>query len=292
MPAGAAWQARRREQERDPEPTVPRRPFLRRPNVPRVAQGVIAVLALIACFVAGLFALPWIRERTTARPGAVPTPSAAASLPSEPGQTLPPTVDPAAPPGSQVGRPADSLAAWAKNQQALGIPVVALQAYGYAQAVIAQVQPSCHLSWTILAGIGRVESDHGRYRGATLHPDGTSTPRVIGVTLDGIAPKVIGDTDRGALDGDSTYDRTVGPMQFSPATWKTWAVDADRDGKSDPFDIDDAAMSAAYYLCAGGHDLGTGKGWWNAVLSYKDQPPYATRVYAESDRYGRQSRNL
>ncbi|HEV2087834.1 MAG TPA: hypothetical protein VGR21_05955, partial [Cryptosporangiaceae bacterium] len=284
----AAWQARRREQEREPEETDGR-PVLRRPNVPRVAQGVIAALVLVALVVGGLLAGPWIRERTTAQRAPLPTPSAAVSLPSQPGQSLPPTVDPA---GSPIGRPADSLRAWAGEHEALGIPVVALQAYGYAQAVIAQVQPSCHLSWTVLAGIGRVESDHGRYRGATLNPDGTSTPRIIGATIEGITPKVVADTDRGALDGDATSDRPVGPMQLSPATWKTWAVDADRDGKSDPFDIDDASMATAYYLCAGGHDLGTGKGWWNAVLSYKDQPPYAARVYSESDRYGRQSRTL
>src|SRR4029453_797667 len=148
------------------------------------------------------------------------------------------------------------------------------------------VRPSCHLSWTLLAGIGAVESNHGRFRGAVLRPDGTSQPRIVGVPLAGTSTERIADPDRGALDGDRTYDRAVGAMQFIPSTWKTWAVDADRDGRADPYDIDDAALAAAYYLCANGRDLGTADGWWNAVLSYNQVTRYASAVYANADRYG------
>ena len=45
----------------------------------------------------------------------------------------------------------------------LGIPATALLAYQRAAVVIAQVDASCGLSWSLLAAIGRVESDHGRY---------------------------------------------------------------------------------------------------------------------------------
>ncbi len=46
-----------------------------------------------------------------------------------------------------------------------------------------------------------------------------------------------------------TYDRAVGPMQFLPGTWGRWGSDGDRDGVSDPQDVDDAALAAARYLC-------------------------------------------
>lgn len=46
-------------------------------------------------------------------------------------------------------------------------------------------QPGCHLPWTLLAGIGRIESGHA---------------------------------GGGRVDGNGTYDRAVGPMQFLPTT--------------------------------------------------------------------------
>lgn len=71
------------------------------------------------------------------------------------------------------------------------------------------------LSWTVLAGVGKVESDHGRASGTS---------------------------DTGA----------VGPMQFEPATWRGYAVDGDGDGRTDPTDPADAIPAAADYLCAMG----------------------------------------
>ncbi len=38
---------------------------------------------------------------------------------------------------------------------ALGIPVIALEAYAYAARVAEAENPKCHLAWTTLAGIGR-----------------------------------------------------------------------------------------------------------------------------------------
>lgn len=40
-----------------------------------------------------------------------------------------------------------------------------------------------------------------------------------------------------------------GPMQFLPATFTAWAVDADGDGMANPHDLDGATGSAAHYLC-------------------------------------------
>jgi murein DD-endopeptidase MepM/ murein hydrolase activator NlpD len=44
----------------------------------------------------------------------------------------------------------------------------------------------------------------------------------------------------------------VGWMQFLPSTWKQWGVDANHDGKKDPFNPVDAIFSAARYLKAAG----------------------------------------
>jgi len=73
------------------------------------------------------------------------------------------------------------------------------------------------LTWTVLAGVGEVESDHER------------------------APTLV--SSAGAQ----------GPMQFEPATWQRYGMDGDGDNRADPFDPADAIPAAAAYLCA--HDV-------------------------------------
>jgi membrane-bound lytic murein transglycosylase B len=159
-----------------------------------------------------------------------------------------------------------------------GIPVTALTAYKAAAAREAKLKPACKLPWPLLAGIGRVESNHGRFAGATLHSDGLSTPPVVGIPLNGNGTALIRDTDGGRLDGDRRYDRAVGPMQFIPSTWAGWGVDADHDGAKDPFNIFDAADAAADYLCAAGRDLSTYHGTVRAILSYNYSYAYVALV--------------
>src|SRR5699024_2158668 len=134
--------------------------------------------------------------------------------------------------------------------------------YGRAELAMRAEQPDCGLSWATLAGIGRIESNHGRYGGAVVGTDGYPSKPIIGVPLDG-SPGVdtISDTDNGVYDGDPTHDRAVGPMQFIPSTWLRWASDGNGDGVGSPQQIDDAALAAARYLCAGGRDMGTAEGW-------------------------------
>src|SRR5215213_880976 len=160
-----------------------------------------------------------------------------------------------------------------------GVPFPALAAYRSADDALADADPSCRLDWSLLAGIGRIESNHGRYGGATLGADGVSRPAIIGIPLDG-RPGVarITDTDGGLLDGDDVFDRAVGPMQFIPGTWATLGSDGDGDGVADPHDLDDAAMSAAAYLCAGSGDLSTESGARAALLRYNHSDEYATDV--------------
>jgi hypothetical protein len=166
-----------------------------------------------------------------------------------------------------------------------GIPQVALNAYRVAAARMASVEPSCGIGWWLLAGIGRVESDHGRFGGAVLHADGVSTPRIIGIALDGSRSAAILDTDGGSLDGDPVYDHAVGPMQFIPSTWAIYGTDATGDGKADVFNINDAALGAARYLCAAGGDLRSRAGQVRAVLSYNHSMEYLGQVLALADAY-------
>ena len=55
---------------------------------------------------------------------------------------------------------------------ASGIPEVALRAYVRGEQTTAITDPSCGLRWWLLAAIGRVESNHGRFGGARLLDDG------------------------------------------------------------------------------------------------------------------------
>jgi hypothetical protein len=55
-------------------------------------------------------------------------------------------------------------------------------------------------------------------------------------------------------------------------------VDGDGDGKRDPQDIDDAALSTAVYLCSGKEDLSTDKGVTSAVFRYNHSHEYVELV--------------
>lgn len=178
------------------------------------------------------------------------------------------------------GRPADQLHEWAAARApSLGIPTGALEAYAYAARVAEVENPNCHISWPTLAGIGMVESHHGTYRGAVIAPNGDVTPLIRGVRLDGTMGNLeILDSDSGLLDGDAGLDRAMGPMQFIPETWRLYGVDANNDGKASPDNFDDAALSAAGYLCWRGKDLSTPRGWMNALRAYNLSDQYARTV--------------
>jgi hypothetical protein len=179
------------------------------------------------------------------------------------------------------------LVAWSVTAaERSGVPARALRAYAAAELAQRSTTPDCRLSWSTLAGIGRVESDHGRFGGARADADGLTRPSIIGPPLDG-SPGVreIRDSDGGRLDGDTTYDRAVGPMQFLPTTWARYGADGNGDGNRDPNQLDDAALAAARYLCADGRDTASGEGWWAGVLTYNSSVDYARLVWAAADRY-------
>jgi hypothetical protein len=194
-------------------------------------------------------------------------------------------------PGTNTAAPgaagAPTVSAWANGLgPRTNIPPIALQAYGMADLTMRRIDPQCHLSWVTIAGLARIESNHGRYRGAHIAPNGDIEPRIVGVPLDGTSGnRTISDTDGGLLDGDPTLDRAVGPLQFIPSTWVKWRADGNGDGRGDPDNIFDAALAAGRYLCAGGRDLASGQGWRSAVLSYNNSDDYGRRVYAAAEAY-------
>jgi membrane-bound lytic murein transglycosylase B len=206
------------------------------------------------------------------------------------------SIDPAAPAVSKILKPEPTHV---KNQApvthgvisglaANGIPQVALNAYRVAAARMADVEPGCGIDWALLAGIGREESDHGRFAGAVLHADGVSTPSIIGPALDGVHWDYVPAPANGlALDGDAKYAHALGPMQFIPSTWATYGTDATGDGRSDIFNINDAALGAARYLCAAGGDLRSHAGEVRAVLAYNHSDEYLAQVLALADAYRR-----
>jgi membrane-bound lytic murein transglycosylase B len=179
------------------------------------------------------------------------------------------------------------LAAWSDAAaERTGVPARALRAYAGAEVAQRSTSPDCRLSWSTLAGIGRVESDHGRFGGARPDADGVVRPSIVGPALDGSAGvREIRDTDGGRLDGDVTFDRAVGPMQFLPGTWAHYGADGNDDGVRDPNQVEDAALAAARYLCADGRDTASGVGWWDGVLTYNRSVDYARLVWAAADRY-------
>ena len=162
-----------------------------------------------------------------------------------------------------------------------GIPAAALAAYQRAAQLVDAADPACKVDWALVAAIGKVESNHGRYGGNGIDHDGTVRPGIYGIPLNGAnATAVVHDTDGGALDRDSTWDRAVGPMQFIPGTWRVVGVDANGDGRKDPQNIDDAATATAVYLCSGPGDLSTDSGARSAVLRYNQSDAYADQVLA------------
>jgi membrane-bound lytic murein transglycosylase B len=165
------------------------------------------------------------------------------------------------------------------------VPDAALRAYKHAAATMAKTDPGCHVSWTMLAAIGRVESNHGRFGGAVLGSDGVSRPAIVGPRLDGAGPfAAIADSDGGKLDGDRQWDRAIGQMQFLPQTWASVARDGDGDGVANPGDLDDSALGAAVYLCGAG-DLSTDAGMARAAFRYNHSDYYVALVLSFAHGY-------
>lgn len=195
-----------------------------------------------------------------------------------------PTPEPVETVAAPQSAPANDAAWLDRTTEATGIPRRALSAY--VAASVRAESDGCTVGWNTLAGIGWVESHHGTLHGGSIEADGVARPAIIGIPLDGTNNTMeIRDTDGGAFDGDTEYDRAVGPLQFIPETWRIWGVDVSGDGVADPHNIDDAAVTAARYLCRLDGTLETDETWIRAVRSYNDTLDYQTRVATAAARY-------
>ncbi|MFE3517896.1 lytic murein transglycosylase [Streptomyces sp. NPDC059166] len=187
---------------------------------------------------------------------------------------LPPLESPQPP--RRAARGSGPGPAVAQSWAEAGIPTTVLAAYRRAEGSLGRSDPGCRLPWQLLAAIGKVESGHAS--GGRVDASGTTLSPILGPVLDGAGFANIPDTDGGVYDGDTTYDRAVGPMQFIPSTWARWGRDGNGDGRSDPDNIADAALAAGHYLCAGTRDLSVKADLDRAVLSYNHSDTYLRTV--------------
>jgi hypothetical protein len=156
-----------------------------------------------------------------------------------------------------------------------GIPAELVDAYTLA---VALSPAKCHLSVSLLAAIGQVES--GNLEGRTIDAGHRAVPAVLGPVLDGTGVAAIKDTDDGRWDGNRLWDQALGPLQLVPASWRVVGLDMDADGIRDPQDVYDAAGAAMVYLCADARDLGTSEGLNKAVMAYNHAARYLKLVLA------------
>jgi membrane-bound lytic murein transglycosylase B len=186
-----------------------------------------------------------------------------------------------------------AAAAWALGRADLPmltgrIPATAYDAYTAASQAASGVTESCQVDWTIVAGIAQVESRHGQIdRDHQLAPDGDVVPPIRGRALDGTGgTQTIRDTDDGVLDGDPTWDRAMGPLQFIPTTWSELGRDGNGDGDADPDNLFDASLTAVAHLClrepgdyTRRHELR------RALVAYNPSGRYAEDVLGWVERY-------
>ena len=98
------------------------------------------------------------------------------------------------------------------------------------------------LPWAVLAGIGTVESDNGQ-------------------------------SDLPGVHSGANFAGAEGPMQFEPATFAEFAVDADSGAKVTPYNPADAIYTAAAMLCASGASSGRPAGLQRAIFAYTTPAP-------------------
>ncbi|GAB3661050.1 hypothetical protein GCM10027596_20660 [Nocardioides korecus] len=244
------------------------------------AGALVPLAVLSGVYTASLLSTSATAVNTSATPRNLPdgttVPTKAIEAPAS--VPVPGLTAPAVPQGA-----ADAVVSGASTN---GIPAPALSAYQRAAQIIDAADKSCNIPWELIAAIGRVESDHGRYNGNTIDSKGFSRPGIYGIPLNGKnGTQAIRDTDGGQLDKDPVFDRAVGPMQFIPSTWQVVKVDADGDGQRNPQDMNDAALATAVYLCSGTDNLGTRKGQEASVLRYNHSQDYVNLVLRIMEAY-------
>ncbi|MEU8309845.1 NlpC/P60 family protein [Actinomadura sp. NPDC048955] len=113
--------------------------------------------------------------------------------------------------------------------------------------------PRYGIAWPVLAGIGKVETDHGHS------------------TLPGV-------------HSGQNFAGAGGPMQFLQATWDSFGVDGDGDGVKDRYNPADAIPGAANYLKHNHADQG-GDRLRSAIYQYNHSWDYVELVLSWAKRY-------
>jgi cell wall-associated NlpC family hydrolase len=111
------------------------------------------------------------------------------------------------------------------------------------------------LPWSVLAGIGTVESRNGQS------------------TLPGV-------------HSGTNFAGAEGPMQFLPSTFAEYATGPDK--PLSPYDAADAVYTAAAFLCASGARGGSASGIENAVFAYNHAQWYVSEVMSWAGKYAAQ----
>jgi soluble lytic murein transglycosylase-like protein len=122
----------------------------------------------------------------------------------------------------------------------VSVPRVLLDRFGIPPFLLPIYQAAglqYNVRWEVLAAINEIETDYGRN---------------LNVSSAG----------------------AMGWMQFIPSSWATYGVDANQDGKKDPYNPVDAIFAAARYLSAAGADKDLRK----AILAYNHADWYADSV--------------
>ena len=70
-----------------------------------------------------------------------------------------------------------------------------------------------------------------------------------------------------------------------------YVSDGDKDGLSDPYDIDDASLAAARLLCEVGGDLSQPAQWHAAVAQLGPGTTFTHAVFEAADDYGTRTRD-
>ncbi|MGW5385366.1 lytic transglycosylase domain-containing protein [Nocardia sp. NPDC003963] len=254
----------------------------------RRALPRISVVTLTSLVPTGVFAVAQPPDRAA---GGIDRPVAREMFGQQRNPARTPLVPPAPPPPLEPLRearqapPPDPPPVVPDTTESPGIPAVAVAAYRNAEQVLATEVPGCGLPWTLLAGIGRIESGHAF--GAFADAAGNPVRPIYGPVLDGSVAgnEVVTDTDGGIVDGTVSHDRAVGPMQFIPQTWGNYASDGNGDGVVDPQNIFDATVAAGRYLCDGGSDLTQREQRERAILRYNNSVAYVVSVMAWETTY-------
>ncbi|MEL7157930.1 MAG: lytic transglycosylase domain-containing protein [Actinomycetota bacterium] len=141
------------------------------------------------------------------------------------------------------------------------------------------------LPWTVVAGIGKVESNHGRFGGSSVAANGDVSPPILGPLLDGSLPgtRPIPLAGGSPWHGSVGFDRALGPMQFLTDTFRSVGVDGNGDGVATPHNAIDAIYSAVRYLCGPDGEVTDIR---DAIFRYNRSEVYVDKVLDFASRYG------